>query len=80
MFCLTIINIMLGKLTSDIVEKLVVEFKKEKNRKKLEDNIVDPLVCYMLDRIYPYIFVTAIIFVLLLLIVVVILVILLRQK
>jgi len=70
---------MIGKLTSDIVEKLVVEFKKEHNRKKLQDNVIDPLVCYMLDRIYPYIFVTAIIFVLLLLIVVMILVILLRK-
>ncbi len=71
---------MLGKLTSDIVEKLIIEIKKDNNRKKLEDNIVDPLVCYMLDRIYPYIFVTAIIFVLLLLIVIMILIIVLRNR
>lgn len=71
---------MLGKLTTEIVEKMVSEFNKPENRKKLEDEIIDPLICYILDRLYPYIFMTAAVFILLLLIAILILVMVMRNK
>ena len=59
---------MLGKLTSEIIQKIVFELKKEENQEQLKTYIIDPIICYILDRLYPYIFVTSAIFILILLI------------
>lgn len=59
---------MLGPFTQELIEKLVFEFKREKNQEQIKTYIVDPIICYVLDRLYPYIFFTAIVFILLLLI------------
>jgi len=59
---------MIGKFTSDIIHKLINEFKKDENQEQLKTHIIEPIVCYILDRLYPYIFITATVFILLLLI------------
>jgi len=60
---------MLGKITNDLIDNLIFEFKKEKNQTQLKTHIIDPIICYILDRLYPYIFITASIFIILLFIV-----------
>ncbi len=60
---------MLGKFTNELIQKLILEFKKDENQEQLKTHIIDPIICYILDRLYPYIFVTSAIFILLLLIV-----------
>ena len=59
---------MIGKFTSDIIQKFIFEFKKEENQDQLKTHIIEPIICYILDRLYPYIFITSAIFILLLLI------------
>lgn len=59
---------MLGKFTNELIQKLIFEFKKEENQEQLKAHIIDPIICYILDRLYPYIFITSAIFILLLLI------------
>ncbi len=59
---------MLGKFTNELIQKFILEFKKEENQEQLKTHIIDPIICYILDRLYPYIFVTSAIFILLLLI------------
>ena len=71
---------MLSKLTGEIVEKMVSEFNKPDNQKKLEDEIINPFICYILDRLYPYIFITAAVFILLLLLAILILVMVVRNR
>lgn len=71
---------MIGKFTTDVLEKFVVEINKEENRKKIETNFVDPLVCYILDKIYPYIFATGVVFVLLLILATLILYLLIKKN
>ncbi len=61
---------MIGKLTNDIIHIVLEECKKEDNKEQIKTYIIDPLICYILDRIYPYIFITATIFILILLLVV----------
>jgi hypothetical protein len=57
---------MIKEFASSFVEKFVTELNKDDNRKRLEKEIIDPVICYILDRLYPYIFITAIIFIILL--------------
>lgn len=59
---------MLGKFTNELIEKLIFEFKKDENQEQLKTHIIDPTICYILDRLYPYIFITSAIFIILLLI------------
>ncbi len=59
---------MIGKLTNEILEKIIFELKKDENQEQLKTYIIDPIICYILDRLYPYIFITSAIFILILLI------------
>lgn len=60
---------MLGKLTRELIETIIFEFKKNENQEQLKVHIIDPVICYILDRLYPYIFISSAIFILLFLIV-----------
>lgn len=53
---------MISKLTNDIIDKIVCEFNKEENKKKLFNNIIEPITQHMLDKIYPYILISCIMF------------------
>jgi hypothetical protein len=53
-----------GKLTTEIIEKFVYEFKKNENQEKLKAHVIDPVICYFIDKLYPYIFITSTIFIL----------------
>lgn len=59
---------MLGKFTNELINKFIQEFNKDENQEQLKTKVIDPIVYYVLDKLYPYIFVTSIIFILLLLI------------
>ena len=52
------------KLTAELIDKIIIEFKKEENKNKINTYIIDPTIYYILDRLYPYIFITATIFIL----------------
>jgi hypothetical protein len=51
------------KLTSNLFETIIRECKKPDNQNKLKTYILDPSICYILDKIYPYIFITCAIFI-----------------
>ncbi len=48
----------------DLLDKSIIEIKKEENMNKVKDNVLSPAVDYILKRLYPYIVVTSIIFLL----------------
>lgn len=48
----------------DIIDKCVIEIKKDDNMNKIKSNVLDPCVSYILNKLYPYILATCIIFVL----------------
>jgi hypothetical protein len=52
------------ELTSKFLEKAIGEIKKEDNMKKIQTEIMDPLIYYTYRRIYPYFLITIIIFLL----------------
>lgn len=49
---------MISKLTTEIIDKCIVEFNKDENKKKIFNNLIDPTVIYILDKLYPYMIVT----------------------
>jgi hypothetical protein len=70
----------LKKICSEIVENCVKEFKDENNFNKIKKKMLDPCVSYILNKTYPYILATCIIFVIIFLMIVAILIILIFNK
>ena len=64
---------MLEKVTNEIINKILIEIKKEENLSKLQMNIIDPLIHYTFSQLYPYILGTSIIFILIFILTLVIL-------
>lgn len=55
---------MLEKVTNDIINKILLEIKKEEHISKIQINVIDPLIHYTFSQLYPYILGTSIIFIL----------------
>jgi hypothetical protein len=63
---------MISKITSDILEKIIIEIKKKNNLLKIHQNIVNPLICCIFKEIFPYILVlTSLILVIIILLVII---------
>jgi hypothetical protein len=71
---------MFQKIGSELIEMFVNEIKKEENKKKLNKELIEPVVYSILDRIYPYIIITSIIFLLIFLITTTLLFIIIKDK
>ena len=71
---------MFQKIGGEIIELFVNEIKKEENKKKIDKELIEPIVYSILDRIYPYIIFTSIIFLLIFLITTTLLFIIIRDK
>lgn len=52
------------KICIEVIDKCVLEFKKEHNVNKIKKEILDPSIKYIIHQLYPYIIATCIIFVL----------------
>ena len=55
---------MITKITSELLEKIIEELKRPENMGKIHVGVIDPLIDYTFNRLYPYIIVTSIIFLL----------------
>ena len=70
---------LITSLTKQILDHTLLEIKKEENVKKIKSEIVDPIIDYSMGRIYPYMIITAALFILTFLIAIIILIVLLRK-
>ncbi len=71
---------MIGKITNELIQKIICEFKKENNQEQIKTQIIEPIICYIMDKMYPYIFITTAVFIILLLIALSILFLIIREK
>ena len=55
---------MLDKLVDDILNILLCKIKNDKYSDKLNAMIIDPMIMHILDKFYPYILTSSIIFLL----------------
>ena len=46
---------MIDKITKDFIDKMVIEVKKDDNRKKVREDILNPILNEFTEKIYPYI-------------------------
>lgn len=60
---MTIIN----KLTKDLINKIIIEFKKDDNRNKINEEVLHPIIYYISEyinhKIYPFFIFGTIIFI-----------------
>ncbi len=49
-------------ISSELLEKCMIEIKKKENMKKIHSNVIDPLIDYILEKLYPYIMVMCVMF------------------
>ena len=58
----------LNKLTTDLINKIINEFKKNDNRCKINDEIIHPVIFYIseyiMNKLYPFIMIGITIFLL----------------
>ena len=59
-----------NKLIKEIVDTCICEAKKDKNRKKIEEDVLAPLIDYILEKIKPYVIGTSIFFITLILLII----------
>ena len=44
----------MSQITNHILDKILEEFQKDNTKKKINNNIIDPILLYIYDKIYPY--------------------------
>jgi len=72
---------MIDKLTKDFIDKIVIEIKKDDNKKTLKEEILNPIFSEFSDKIYPYISILFIMYSLnLVLIIIILFLTILRKK
>lgn len=67
-------------LVNQVLEKCILELRKDTYKEQIKTYLIDPSICYILDRLYPYIIITAIIFILILLIGIAILFLMIKNR
>ncbi len=58
---------MLGKITTNLLDKCFVEFNKDENQEKIKSNVIDPIIEYIKKRVQPYIIFIIFLFILMIL-------------
>ena len=73
------INLMIDDLTNTLFEKILKNINTPENITKIQQTLLDPLISYTYNRIYPYFMLIIIIFILKFIIIIIILIILLKK-
>lgn len=68
-----------SNLTKQVIDNILIEVKKDENMSKIRTNIIDPIIHYSIERIYPYIIITGALFILTLLVAIIILIIVIKK-
>jgi len=71
---------LLNKLSSELTEYFIEEIKKEDNVEKIKENVINPLIDYTFQRLYPYILITSVIFFLTFILAVIILYVIIKTQ
>ena len=56
-----------GTMVYSILDRILQFFQDSKNRERIQNNFIDPMLRHILDKIFPYIILTCILFSLILL-------------
>lgn len=70
----------IGPITSEIIDLCVKEVNTEKNKTKVYETVIDPLIDHIIARIYPYIIATSCTFMVIILLSIVIIYLIITNK
>ena len=59
---------MIEKVSKSAIEYFVSEMSKEENKDRLKHQVVDPIFMYIINKVYPYVIISSVIFILIFLI------------
>ena len=65
---------MIEKLAKDIINKIIIQLNKPDNKERIDNEIIDPLICNISNRLYPYISLMFIMYIINLILIIVILI------
>ena len=51
-----------GTMVNAVLDKVLQFFQDKQNREKIQTHCIDPLIRHILDRLFPYIILTCIVF------------------
>ena len=71
---------MIDKLTKDFIDKMVTEVKKDDNKKKIKEDILNPILNEFSEKIHPYISILFIMYSINLILIIVILFLIILKK
>ena len=69
----------ISSITSQIIDIFAKELKKKENQTKIRTEMIDPIIMYTFERLYPYIATASVIFILTFLLAIIILVLIVRS-
>ena len=59
---------MIKKILKEILDEIMEDWDDGENKKKIQERVLDPMICYIMDKLYPYFIIsTLIVFILVLL-------------
>ena len=50
---------MFKKIINELTEELIEDWDNEESRKKFQERFLDPIVWYLMDKMYPYFIVSS---------------------
>lgn len=68
------------KISKSAVDYLITEMSKEETKARIKGQVIDPIFMYIVDKVYPYVIVSSVIFILTFLIAILILFMIVRNK
>ena len=71
---------MISKLSKEVLDKCIIELQKEENKNKINENVVNPLIQTISDKLYPYMMTIFVMYILVLILIISILVLLILNK
>lgn len=52
---------MIKKLVKEILDEIMEDWDDEENKKKIQERFLDPMICYIMDKLYPYFIISTVI-------------------
>ena len=52
---------MIKKLVKEILDEIMEDWENEENKKKVQERFLDPMICYIMDKLYPYFIISTVI-------------------
>lgn len=70
---------MFKRIVKEFAEELMEDWDDEKTRKKIQERVLDPIICYLIDKMYPYFLVSSTVVFILLFLMIMILFLIIRK-